>query len=134
MRLSRKSEYACLALVDLAERYGAGHVKTRDIAQRWAIPQPFLVQLLLRLKGAGYVRSTRGAAGGYVLAKPPEDISLAEIVRLMDGALAPVESVSTFFYASTPIERHAGLVRVFRDIRDYAAGKLEATTLADLLT
>ena len=133
MRLSRESEYACLALIDLAAHYGAGPVKIRQTAERQAIPREFLVQILLRLKNAGYVKSTRGAAGGYMLAKEPKDISVAEIVRLIDGALAPVGSVSQFFYDHTPIERNPKLVSLFRDIRDYVAARLEQTTFQDLV-
>ena len=134
MRLSRKSEYACLAMIDLAERHGSvEYVKVRELADRREIPRKFLVQILLRLKAAGYVRSARGAAGGYKLAKPPRKISVAEVVRLMDGALAPVESVSRLFYESSPIEGSPALVRLFQEIRDYVAKRLEKTTFEDLI-
>jgi Rrf2 family cysteine metabolism transcriptional repressor len=132
MRLSRKSEYACLALIDLSEHYEGEYVKIREVAERKQIPRGFLVQILLRLKAAGYVRSARGSAGGYKLAKPPKRITLAEVIRLMDGALAPVESVSELFYETTPIERHPKLLRFFREIRDYVARALEQTTFADI--
>lgn len=85
------------------------------------------------LKTSGYLRSKRGAEGGYKLAKPPDKISVAEIVRLMDGALAPVESVSKYFYEPTPISKNRQLIAVFRDIRDYVSNKLEKTTFADLI-
>lgn len=133
MRLSRKSEYACLALIDLASNYGEGFVKTRQLAERQNIPREFLVQILFQLRNAGYVKSARGASGGYSLAKPPRKISVAEIVRLMDGALAPVGSVSRFFYDHTPIEQSPKLVRLFTGIRNYVAGKLEKTTFKDLI-
>lgn len=67
-----------------------------------------------------------------MLAKHPSKISIAEVVRLMDGALAPVESVSKYFYESTPIEQNKALINVFKDIRDYVAKKMETTTFADL--
>jgi Rrf2 family protein len=133
MRLSRKSEYACLALIGLAEQYGGGAVKTHDLARRKAIPKGFLTQILLRLKNAGYVKSMRGAAGGYRLARPPEKITLAEVIRLMDGALAPVESVSKLFYDPSPVERSEKLTALFREVRDYVAKKLEGVTFADLI-
>ena len=134
MRLSRKSEYACLALIDLASRHmEGGQSKVREVAERQGIPRGFLVQILLRLKNAGYVRSARGAAGGYRLAKPPEEITVAEVVRLMDGALAPVGSVSRFFYDHTPIEKSPKLVALFTEIRNHVARKLETTTLRDLI-
>jgi len=132
MRLSTKSEYACLALIDLAEHRGSGFTKTEDIARRKKIPKKYLEQILLILKRARYLKSRTGAEGGYKLSKHPGKISLAEVIRLMDGALAPVESVSKYFYESTPIEQNKRLVRVFKDIRDYVAKKLEKTTFADL--
>lgn len=132
MKLSKKSEYACLALIDLSEHYAQGLVKIEDICNRKDIPKKYLEQIFLILKGAGYVKSKRGASGGYKLSMPPEDISIAEIVRLMDGALAPVESVSRYFYEQTPIEKHEPLLQVFREIRDYIADKMEDTSFADL--
>ena len=132
MRLSRKSEYACLAMIDLAEHYGAEPVNMTDLAKRKRIPKKYLEQILLMLKRTGYVKSTRGPGGGYGLARPPQRISLAEIIRLMDGALAPVESVSKYFYEHTPVEANKKLTRIFKDIRDYAASKLEQTYLSDL--
>jgi len=133
MQLSRRSEYSCLALIELARRHGHGYVKIREMAERQEIPREFLVQILLRLKTAGYVMSARGAAGGYKLAKAPKEISVAEIVRLMDGALAPVGSVSRFFYDHSPIEKSPKLVRLFTEIRNHVAKKLEQTTFQDLL-
>ena len=133
MKLSKKSEYACLALIDLSENYNKGLVKIGDISKRKKIPRKYLEQILLLLKGAGYLRSRRGADGGYKLSKPSGSISVAEIVRLMDGALAPVESVSTYFYEHTPIESNKKLMVLFKDIRDYAVNKLETTTFADLI-
>jgi len=133
MRLSRKSEYACLAMIDLAEHYKAGLVTIVDLARRKAVPKKYLEQILLILKRAGYVRSTRGPGGGYQLAKPPRRISMAEIVRLMDGPLAPVDSVSKYYYEHTPLEASKKLIAVFKDIRDYAAKKLEHTYLSDFI-
>ncbi len=133
MKLSAKSEYACLALIDLAENNGKLLVKIEEISQRKKIPQKFLEQILLILKRSGYLKSKRGSKGGYQLAKEPAKISLAEIVRLMDGALAPVESVSKYFYESTPIEQSKALLAVFKEVRDYIAEKMEKTTFADLV-
>ena len=133
MKLSRKGEYACLAMLDLAEHYGEGFIKTAEIAQRKDIPKSYLEQILLILSRSRYIRSARGNEGGHQLTKAPSDISVAEIVRLIDGALAPVESVSEFFYASTPIEKSAGFITLFRDIRNYISNKLEQTSFADLV-
>lgn len=132
-KLSTKSEYACLALVDLSKQYDKGLVKIEEIAKRQHIPKKYLEQILLLLKTSGYLKSKRGAEGGYRLSKAPNKISVAEIVRLMDGALAPVESVSKYFYEPTPISKNKQLIRVFKEIRDYVSKKLESTTFADLI-
>ena len=108
-------------------------VRIADIARAKHIPRKYLEQILMSLKRAGYVKSRRGPSGGYLLAKPPEEITLAEIIRLMDGALAPVESVSTYFYERTPISDEQKLLLVFKNIRDYISDTLEQTTFADLI-
>lgn len=133
MRLSRKSEYACLALLDLAERYAEGLTKIDQIAERKKIPKKYLEQILLLLKSTGHVRSVRGAEGGYRLARPPREITLAEIIRVIEGPLAPVESVSKYFYEHTPIEASPKLVGLLQEIRDYIAERMENTTFADLV-
>lgn len=133
MKLSRKSEYACLALIDLSEHYDSGVVKILDISVRKTIPKKYLEQILLLLKGAGYVKSIKGAGGGYKLAKPPGKISLAEIIRLIDGPLAPVESVSHYFFEHTPIEQNEKLIHLFKEIRDYISTKLENTFFDELI-
>ncbi len=133
MKLSKKSEYACLALIDLSENYSNDYIKIVDIANNWSIPKKFLEQILLILKTSGYVKSKKGSDGGYKLIKNPEQISLAEIIRLMDGALAPVESASKYFYENTPIEQHKKLINIFIDIRDYISDKLENITFGDLI-
>src|SRR6476620_6175013 len=85
MLFSAKSDYACVAMLELAARYGDPKpVRLADIADKHGIPQPFLVQILLHLKGAGLVLSTRGASGGYTLTKPPEEITLYDIVTVID--------------------------------------------------
>ncbi|HOO73527.1 MAG TPA: Rrf2 family transcriptional regulator [Spirochaetota bacterium] len=133
MKLSLKSEYACLALIDLAEHTKQEIIKIEEIARRKGIPKKFLEQILLSLKNAGFVKSRRGPDGGYQLARPADKIFLAEIIRLMDGPLAPVESVSVYFYDNSPIEQSPALIAVFKDIRDYIAEKLEHTSFADLV-
>jgi len=129
MKLTTRSEYALLALICLARRDPNEYISGEAIASEQGIPAKFLQQILLALKHARYVQSTKGQHGGYKLAKTPAEISLAEIVRLFDGALAPTESVSKYFYESTPIEKEEKLINVFRDIRDFVADKLEGTTL-----
>lgn len=87
---------------------------------------------MIALRRAGLVKSTKGMRGGYRLAKPAREISMAEIIRLFEGALAPTMSASIYFYESTPIEREAAMLNVFCEIRDFVAQKLESTTLADV--
>jgi Rrf2 family transcriptional regulator, cysteine metabolism repressor len=128
-----KSEYACLAIIDLAENYEQGLVKCDEIATRKKLPKKFLDQILFILRNAGYIKSKRGINGGYRLAKDPADITLAEIIRIMDGPLAPVHSVSTYFYEKTPIEQNKKLLKLLKDVRDYVASKMENTTFADLI-
>jgi Rrf2 family protein len=132
MKLSTRSEYACLALIDLAQHRDEGFVPTALIAERQGVPRQYLEQILLILKRAGYVRSRRGTGGGYRLARDAASISMAQVIRLLDGALAPVESVSRYFYEPTPISRNAHLLEVFGEIRDFVSDKLENTTFADL--
>ena len=86
MKISAKTEYACIAMLELASRYGSGEpVRIRKIAERHNVPPRFLVQILLQLKGAGLVASTRGAAGGYHLLKSPDAISLGEVMDVIEG-------------------------------------------------
>lgn len=133
MKLTARSEYALLALVYLARQKPEAFISVDKIACAQGIPSNFLEQLMLALKRAHFVHSAKGQRGGYLLAKPAERISLAEVIRLFDGALAPVESVSENFYEPTPIEKEKKLTRVFRDIRDLVSEKLETTTIADVM-
>lgn len=133
MRLSRKSEYALLALIDLAGHYGRDPVKIMEVSKRNDIPKKYLEQIFLQLKGAGYVRSIRGSSGGYELAKSPEEITLAEVIRLIDGPLASVGSASLYYFEHTPIEKNEKLLKVFKEIRDVVAEKLENATLSQFI-
>lgn len=132
MKLTTRSEYALLALTYLARDTSGQFVTAETIAHAQGIPAKFLEQLLLALKRARYVHSSKGQHGGYRLAKTPKQITLAEVIRLFDGALAPVESASEYFYEPTPLEREKKLLTVFKGIRDYVSNKLEKTTLADV--
>ncbi len=133
MKLTSKCEYAILALTCLARKKPDEYVSVEAIAREQSIPTMFLEQILLIMKRARYVSSHKGQKGGYRLAKPPSDITLAEIVRLFDGALAPTESVSKYFYENTPIEKEKKVIKVFRNIRDYISDMLENTSLADVI-
>jgi Rrf2 family protein len=133
MKLTTRSEYALLALVYLARHPMDEYISIDTIAKAQGIPPKFLEQLMLALKRAHFLRSAKGQHGGYALGKTPDQISLAEVIRLFDGALAPTESVSENFYESTPIEKEKGLMEVFKDIRDYVSDKLETTSIADVM-
>jgi Rrf2 family cysteine metabolism transcriptional repressor len=132
MKLTSRSEYALLALVYLTRHRTEGYVSVQTIAAAQKIPQKFLEQIMLILKRARYLRSSKGRGGGFQLARAPQSISLAEVIRLFDGALAPTESVSKYFYESTPIEKEDKMLAVFREVRDAVAAKMEKTTLADM--
>ncbi len=133
MKLTARSEYGLLALIYLGRQDPEDVVTADEIARAMEIPPKFLEQILLALRRAGYLRSTKGQRGGYRLAKPADTVTLAEIIRLFDGALAPTESTSRHFYNPSPIERERGLLRLFREVRNLVSNRLEATTIADML-
>jgi Rrf2 family protein len=133
MKLTTRSEYALLALVYLARQADtAAFVSVETIATAQGMPRKFLELLMLTMKRARYVASSKGQRGGFRLAKPAARITLAEIIRLFDGALAPTESASKYFYEPTPVEKERRLLRVFKDIRDAVARTLEHTSIADV--
>ena len=133
MKLTTKSEYSILALLHLARQPKDSFVKVDEIAATCQIPKKYLELLLMTLRQNRLIKTRRGNQGGYQLAKPPEEITLAAIIRLMDGALAPTESVSKFFYSDTPLQKEPKILSVFQDIRDYIADKLENLTLDNLI-
>ncbi len=133
MRLTTRSEYALLALIYLA-RYDSSEFITVDtIAKAQDIPRAYLEQILRALKQARLVTSTKGQHGGFRLARGADEITIAEIIRLFDGALAPTLSVSEYFYEVTPIQKETKILDIFQDIRDYVAKKLEEATIADVI-
>lgn len=132
MKLTSRSEYALLALVHLARHNTEGYISVHAIAEAQDIPAKFLEQILLSLKRSRHVLSLKGPHGGFRLARPARDVTLAEIVRLFEGPLAATESASRYFYESTPIEKEKKLLRVFKEIRDQVSRKLESTTLWDV--
>jgi Rrf2 family transcriptional regulator, cysteine metabolism repressor len=132
MRLSAASEYGCLALLAIAESHPEW-CKRQQVSERFPIPTSFLEQILRKLTSAGIVVSRRGANGGFRLARPAGEILIAEVVRTMDGALAPTRSVSPNFYQSTPVEASHAYTSLFRRVRDAVADILESTTLEDIV-
>jgi Rrf2 family protein len=127
MKFSAKTEYACLAVLELARAYDHGEpVRIRSIADEHGIPSRFLVQILLQLKGAGLAASTRGAAGGYQLAKPPEEITLEEVMTVVDGK----DKLPNPAAAKSPTRR--ALLKAWRDVATSRQEMLRDITFADL--
>jgi Rrf2 family protein len=133
MRLSTRGEYASRAILELASRCAQGPVPIKIIALSQAIPQQFLEQILLLLKRAGYVKSKKGPNGGYYLSKPAERITVAEVIRVMDGPLAPINCVSVMEHEHCPLEDRCGLRYLWKEVRDMVAEHLEKTTFKDVL-
>jgi len=133
MKLTTKSEYSILALIYIARHEKNGFIKADDICKKQDIPKKYIEYLLTILRQNRYIRTRRGTGGGYKLARPASTISVAEIIRLMDGAIAPTESVSKFFFSDTPLSKEKRMMKVFKEIRDYVARKLERLTLTDLV-
>jgi len=133
MKLTTKSEYSILALVYIARHQKKGFIRIDEICDRCRISKKYLEHLLFVFKQNGYIRTRRGVGGGYQLAKPASQISVAQIIRLMDGALAPTESVSVYFFSHTPLEKEKKLMKVFKEIRDYISQRLEKLKLSDLI-
>lgn len=133
MKLTTKSEYSLLALIYIARNENKGFIKIEEICSKCDVPRKYMELLLTILRQSRYIKTRRGTSGGYKLAKPASQISIAEIIRLMDGALAPTECVSKYFYSSTPLSREKQLVKIFKEIRNYIANRLEALKLSDLI-
>jgi Rrf2 family protein len=129
VKVSAKTEYACIAMLELAASYGSGEpVRIRNIAEQHGIPSRFLVQILLQLKGAGLVTSTRGASGGYQLLKPPDEISLASVMAVIEG---PPEEVTTS--ASPDSSAARALADTWQEIAAVEHEMLESVTVSELL-
>jgi Rrf2 family protein len=134
--MSKKCKYALKALIRLSGDFGGGQLLTDEIARAENIPKKFLEQILLDLKRAGYVRSKQGTKGGYRLVRDPRQITLAEIYRLFDGAIALVPCVSQKFYETCddcPDEKTCRLKRVFIDVREQTYELLSGITIESFL-
>ncbi len=117
----------------LGHRYGTGTIKIRDIAMDNDLPEKFLELILLELKNARIVESVRGAKGGYQLRRPPSEIHMSEIIRLIDGPLAPFGDAEQLRHLIALNDDNRALYEVFLKVRDSAAKILESTTIADLV-
>jgi Rrf2 family protein len=133
MKISHRGLYALKALLHLAEGHERGLVKIHEIAEEEAIPEKFLEGILVTLKNARLVNSQRGREGGYRLRRPPEEIPVGEVVRIMDGPLAPFGDAVELAHRVRTEPRHAGLFDVFLDVRNASAAILDHTSLADVV-
>ena len=135
MRLSKRSEYGIRAMLKLATHGSEEHVNLKEIADEESIPIKFLEQIFLSLKNTGLLHSKSGRGGGYYLGKPADQIIVGQIVRILDGPLAPINCVSETSYepCSCPDEAQCGLRLVMFDVRNAIASILDNTTLADVL-
>lgn len=132
MRISKKGLYALEAAIGLVKTFPKGPVRIHDIAAAEGIPEKFLELILLDLKNARFVESTRGAKGGYRLRHPPDKIFLGEIIRAIDGPLAPLGDAEALRELVRRDKKHSALYQVLLDVRNAAAGILDHTSLADL--
>ncbi len=133
MKISQKGLYALQAMMMLARNHRQGAIKIRDVAYEEGLPEKFLELILLELKNARMVESVRGAKGGYRLRREPAEIALSDIIRQIDGPLAPfgdAEQLRDWIDRDLP---HRALYQAFLDVRDAAARILDNTTLADLI-
>jgi Rrf2 family protein len=129
VNISAKTAYACLAIIELAADYGSGKpLQIGVIAERHGIPPRFLVQILLQLKGAGFVSSTRGASGGYQLIKDPADIALADVMSVIEGRTESGAPVTTNHSPTSRV-----LSSVWNEIQRAERTMLENTTIASLV-
>jgi Rrf2 family protein len=132
MWVSKKTDYALRVLFTLVDHFGGTPIPIRELARRNDVPKRFLEQIMLDCKSQGWVSSTAGIRGGYLLAKNPAKITMGEVVRHFDGILAPIDCVSVAGYKRCSQEPVCRFRRVFLDVRNYVAGVMDRSTLADV--
>ncbi len=133
MKISAKGDYACRALLELALRYDSGlHAHIKEIAEKQKIPPKYLVQILVMLKSVGLVKSKRGVEGGYQLSKPPSEITLGEVVRIVDGPLLAVRCSSEDNSATCEILPTCAIHPVWEEVREAVAEIIDNITYEDL--
>ncbi|MGA2090966.1 MAG: Rrf2 family transcriptional regulator [Endomicrobiales bacterium] len=133
MKISFKGDYALKIILDLAVNYYHGIIPIKEISKRQDIPERFLEQIVTILKGAGYVKTVRGPRGGIGLAKKPVDITLGEIIRLMEGPTSPIACVSKSGYSPCEFERRCALRCVFEEVREKINTVVDTVTFQDMV-
>ena len=134
MKVSTRGDYASRALLSLAlHQEETGPTSVRDLAERTGLPQPYLEQILLALKGAGLVRSKRGVGGGYVLARTPDAITLSQIVSAVDGPIAAGDFGLPHTNGACDHEGQCALLDVWSEVGQRMRAYLDSYTLADMV-
>lgn len=131
--MSTRGDYACRALLSLALHGGDTPTSVRDIAERTGLPQPYLEQILLALKGAGLVRSKRGVGGGYVLALPPERLTLGQVVAAVDGPIVVGDFGEPHAGGACDHEGQCVLLSVWAEVGEHMRAHLDSFTIADMV-
>jgi len=130
MRVTMKGDYGLRAMIDLAAQYGRGPVPSAEIAARQHVPEHFLDQLLITLRRAGLLKSQRGPQGGHMLARPPAQITMLDVIRALEGKAAPMDPLPHL--ESRPVAASLALHEVWARVEEYAVSLLAATTLEQL--
>ncbi|MCL5962324.1 MAG: Rrf2 family transcriptional regulator [Chloroflexi bacterium] len=131
MKVSMKSDYSLRAVLDLAGRFGKGPIQSADIAARQGIPEAYLEQLLTHLRKAGLIQSVRGPQGGHLLARPPEQISVGDVIDALEGSVAPLQCVETSSACS--LSGACAQRELWKEIDEMTHRVLNSTTIASLL-
>jgi Rrf2 family protein len=131
LKVSTKGDYGIRALIELARHYGEGTIQSAEIAARQRIPEPYLDQLLTTLRRAGFIRSVRGPQGGHALVRPPAELSVREVIEVLEGSLSPIDCLDQ----SSACSRGGGCAQrdLWEEVREATVAILERTTIADLL-
>jgi len=134
MKLSKKADYALRVLVTLVERQGQGPMSMNELARHNDVPKSFLEHIMLDLKSQGWVASSPGRNGGYVLAQDPTRITMGQVVRFFDGLMAPINCISVNRYEPCSQEATCRFRRVLLEIRNQTAQYMDNATLASIAT
>lgn len=134
MKLTKRGEYGLKALLALACVYGQRTLSLREISVHEKLPVKFLEQIMMVFKRSGFVESVKGKHGGYSLSRPPKDITVGEVIRAVDGPLAPIATAKEIERRIEREDHHAGLYAVLLEVRNAISGILDHQSLADICT